>query len=583
MGLEDKMTHTPRAKYRHDGVNLFKGVTVPRQLGTLFLTMTIPKLYDFQQEIEVKTQTAMINKHRRILIQSPTGSGKTMMFAKNVYNADIKNKKTLIITDRIELLNGSDDTIKRFGIETKTILAGQKYPPVEYKHCIAMSQTLRLRIKENKWQDFFNSFDLVIIDEAHVQEFNVYFVEQAFKNNPFILAYTATPKRTGKQRQLSDDYSIMIPGPQIPELIARGFLVKDKYYAPRKFNINNIELNSFGDFKESQMFKRFEETISYTSIIENWQKICNDTISICFCVNIEHVLNTCKAFNDAGIKSKFIVSPISCPKFDPNMSDEQFVRYKEKKSLYDKYLLYMNQFSGSRDEIITEWKNGKFKVLINAGIYTKGFDYKQIETVIVLRSTLSEALWLQMIGRGSRIYPGKDFFNILDFGSNAERLGLYSQERVFSLSHNKSDGSGVAPVKECGYVAGKKKKDKYNKDGCGCLILTSKDICNYCGYVFEKEKIEIDINLIHIEYGDDNYSDNAEFSKFERIAESRGYKFGWVINQVIAKGGIDLLVKFAKYKDYKNSWIYSAEKRYEQAIKNYEEKMSKLSKDNKEK
>lgn len=544
----------------------------------------VPVLYYFQNDVREETRKAMLSGHRRIVVQSPTGSGKTMMFAKDVYEASKRGKKCLIITDRIELLNGSNSTLLLFNIKAEAITSGMKYPPKSYQHCVAMSQTLRLRISDKKWENFFNSFDLVIIDEAHIQEFNIYFTECAFKNNPYVLAYTATPYRSKKQRSLAEDYTYLVHGPQVPLLIKEGFLVKDKYYAPKYFDVTGLELNSFGDYKESQMFKKFEETISYQSVVKNWVDIANDTITICFCVNIEHTLNTCMAFNAAGIKSKFIVSPLSKPKFSSNFTDEQLVRYKQKVALYEKYEIYMALFSGNRDDVIAEWRSGKFKVLINTGIYTKGFDYKAISTVITYRSTTSISLWLQMLGRGSRPFPGKDHFIILDFGSNAERLGMYNQEREFSLFNNKNDSSGVAPVKECGVILGKKKKDKENKDGCGCLILATRKICNYCGYIFEQEKVEIDINLVHIEYSEDKFVYNGiDFVRLERKAEERGYKQAWIINNIISEGGIDAIIQYSKYKKYSNGWIHTVEKIYEKQIEAYNKKMLRMQQENKEK
>jgi superfamily II DNA or RNA helicase len=237
--------------------------------------------------------------------------------------------------------------------------------------------------------------------------------------------------------------------------------------------------------------------------------------------------------------------------------------------LYHKFVLYFNTYSGQRDRIISEWKSGKFNVLINTGIYTKGFDHKPIKTVILCRATTSEALYLQMIGRGSRIYPGKEYFNILDFGSNAERLGVYQQERVFTLEHRISGKEGIAPIKECGLINQKQKVDKYGNAGCGCLILASRKVCNYCGYIFETPKIEIDIDLVYIAQADNPFE---RFAKLERRAEERGYKQGWVINNVIAEGGSKALEEYAKYKAYSNGWIYRSQKLYEKAIQNYGKK-----------
>lgn len=530
------------------------------------------KLYDFQEKIINEVRTAIADKHKNILIQSPTGSGKTVIFSAITKSAQDKNKLVLIITDRIELLTGTDDTLKRFSVYTRAILAGQKEPPLAISNYVAMSQTLRKRIDKPSWNRFFMMFDIVIIDESHVQEFNIYFESKAFRSDAFILGFTATPIRLKKQRELKLDYSYLVVGPHIHELITRGFLVKDKYFAPKHFDINGLGLNSFGDYNEGEMFKRFEQTISYDSVVDNWEKIANNTITIIFCTNIEHTLNTCKAFNDRGIVSKFITSAVLRPKFDPDCNAEQLTRYKEKVALFVKFEAYMKTYSGARDRIISEWKTGKFKVLVNTGIYTKGFDHKPIETVILCRATTSEALYLQMIGRGSRISPGKDHFNILDFGSNAERLGVYQQERAFSLEHQKPGADGIAPVKECGLINQKPKIDKNGNPGCGCLILASKKICS-CGYIFETPKIEINIDLVYIEQIE---SPLEKFVNLERRAEERGYKQGWVINQVISDGGVAALEEYAKFKKYNNGWIYRSEKIYEQTIKSYREKMLKL-------
>lgn len=532
------------------------------------------KPYNFQSDIILNIRIAMLNRHKHILVQSPTGSGKTVIFSNIVYSANEKNTNCLIITDRMELLTGSEGTVEQFGINTSRILRGAKVPPNKTGHCIAMSQTLRRRIGNKAWIDFFNSFGIVIIDEAHVQEFNIYFEKKAFTNNPYILGFTATPKRLKKQRQLIQDYSILIQGLQIPELIARGFLVKDKYYAPRSFDTSGLKINSFGDFQESSMFKKYEKIITYKSVVDNWIKYANDTITLVFCVNIEHTIKTCIAFNKAGIKSKFVVSPLSKPIYDDKMTDEQFIRYQHKSALYELYIANMVKYSGNRFDVVQEWENGKFNILINTGIFTKGYDHRPIETIIVYRATTSETLWLQMVGRGSRTFEDKNYFNILDFGSNAERLGLYNQEREWNLNGNFSTAEGVAPVKECGIVRGKNKIDSNNNIGCGCLILASRQICNYCGYIFEQDIEEIEIDLIHIDYENEggNYK-GINFDRLERTAEERGYKFGWVINNVIAEGGAEALAAFQEYKKYKTEWLSRMKQHYGNALIKHDKKI----------
>lgn len=532
----------------------------------------IMKLYDYQLRLYSDIKKAMLSGHKRIIVQSPTGSGKTVIFSYIIEQVNNKNNRSLIITDRIELLKSSGHTLYDFDVKVDYITAGALLPPKEYQNVVAMSQTLRKRINYPEWKAFLNSFDLIIIDEAHVQEFNTYFINNVFADYRFILGFTATPKRFKKQRQMSEDYTHIIKGPQVQELIRLGYLCSDKYYAPHHFDSSNIKLNSQGDYKESELYDRFNKKIIYSSIIRNWKNLANNTITLVFCVNIEHAINTCVTFNEEGIDAKFITSPLSRPIFNEDCTDAEFVKYLEKKRVYELYEKSINVYSGDRTTIINEWKSDKFKVLVNVDIFTKGFDYQRIETIVVNRATISETLWLQMIGRGSRIYPGKTHFNILDFGSNAERLGMYSQERVWDLNGNYSISEGVAPVKECGVIKGVYKPDKYTNKGCGALILASSRVCNYCGYVFEQEKVELEINLVQIDTYNPAKFNNVDFAKIERQAEETGRKFGWVINMIIAQGGREALKAFAKYKCYKNGWLWRMSQQYDKAISNYEHK-----------
>ena len=163
------------------------------------------KLYTYQSKIINQVREAMKKGHKHIIVQSPTGSGKTVMFSYISKQMQAKNKRILILTDRIELLSETGGTLEQFNIKPCKITAGQTAPPATYYNCyIAMAQTLKNRINPKKykteWGHFFKSFDLIIIDEAHKQEFNHFFVdgENVF-NNAYVLGFTATPERTGKQ------------------------------------------------------------------------------------------------------------------------------------------------------------------------------------------------------------------------------------------------------------------------------------------------------------------------------------------------------------------------------------------------
>lgn len=533
------------------------------------------RLYDYQSDIIHQVRAAMSDGKRRILIQSPTGSGKTVIFSHIVSEMKKRGKRALIITDRVELLFETGGTLEEFHLSPFNILAGQMVqPPMQHQVYVAMSQTLRRRI--DKWPKFWKSFDVVIMDECHKQEFNPYFEQQAFPASTFILGFSATPMRTGKQRQLAEDFEVLIDGLQVPELIKRKRLVRDKYFGVSQHaDMSGVRLNSFGDYQESGMFERFNKRELYAGAVDNWKKYTPNTITLVFCVNIQHVIETCKAFNEMGIAAKFLTSEVARPVMGSTGGAE--VRYNEKMKEYENWKDAYLRFSGDRKQVLREWKQGRFKVLVNAGILTTGFNRKDIETIIINRATTSVPLWLQMLGRGSRTFPGKTHFNILDFGDNASQLGYYNQQRNWSLHHEEKKGGGAPPVKCCGQgdpISGKPgKPDKNNNPGCGSYVFASARICDFCGYIFEQEKQQKFADLVEIDYTPTpvNFEKNF-FNELEKEAESRGYKFGWVINRIIAEKGEDGLKDYGKSRNYQNGWFWQTKRRYQRQIDAYAEK-----------
>lgn len=502
-------------------------------------------LYPFQSTLVSEIRKRISEGHRWIICQSATGSGKTVIFSYMVSEMRKRGKRALIITNRIELLRETGGTLEQFGLSPAEITAGMNVYP-ESQVYIAMSQTLRNRIE--KWPEFFRSFDVVIMDEVHLQEFNVY--SGVF--DCIVLGFTATPVRTGSQRQLSEDFTATVTGPQVPELIRDGYLVPDRYYGIGEVDMNGVRISSLGDYQENEMFRRFDRPKLYAGVVENWQRIAPGSMTLVFCVNIQHTIKTCQAFNDAGIPAMFLTSDVAKPERGSEKHPDT-VKYNEKLRQYEYWKSGFVKWSGDRSDVIARWKAGEFPVLVNAGILTTGFNAPGIETLIVNRATVSVPLWLQILGRGSRTASGKDHFKVLDFGDNGRRLGYYNQQRDWSLIHDsRAKSAGAPPVKEC-----KGKTDEYGKTGCGCYVYASQVICPFCGYKFQIERQVSDVELVAVDY-----TDIPEWQKLEKYAEQRGYKQGWVIAQLAAKGGRDAVREYGRAKGYKPAWMWQVEKRF---------------------
>jgi superfamily II DNA or RNA helicase len=522
------------------------------------------ELRPYQQKAINEARQFFASGGKHAIIQSPTGSGKTVMFSYISENIVRKNNKVLIITDREELQKQAGGTLRDFNLQPFFIKAGTKYINHQQNVYVAMAKTLQNRLNNDLWRKWFlNDIDLVIIDECHIQTTN-YLFEDGLMKDKKVLSFTATPKRSGKMRQLGLDYEKIIHTVSVKELIELGYLVNDDYYGVGGVNLQGLKFDKMkGDYSEGDMYKRFNSAKLYKGVVKNWRDVANNTQTIVFCVNIEHAIKTCEEFQSQGVNAKFVVSNVGKPKEPKEISEGAMVRCQEKMKLYEHYQTAYKQWSGERSSLIAQFKRKEITVLINASILTTGFDEPTIETVIVNRATSSMALWLQMIGRGSRITPNKSHFTVLDFGDNASRLGHYTAPQRWSLWHDEGGkGTGIPPVKICGEdLMGKKIVGKSELKGCERMIMAMYKICPFCGFHYP-DKSSKEVELVGVAYDSEKFSAVAvkkvsemninELYSYYRL---KRHKPAWLWRQLYYKGGEEMLRTFGKQQNWTNGTI----------------------------
>ena len=519
-------------------------------------------LRPYQQKAKEDIRSAFSQGKKHVILQAPTGSGKTVIFSSIAKDIASKNNKVLILTNRAELLLQAGGSIKKVGLNSFYIQAGSRYVSNSFNSYIAMSQTLRRRVKEKYWIEFLKTIDLFIIDEAHIQEFNWLF-ELDFIKNKYVIGFTATPRRNGKMRQLGLDYEHLITSVTVKELIDMNFLVNDDYYGCDAPDMTGVEIDRMkGDYKENQMFKKFNSPQLYAGVVDNWIRLTPDTKTLIFCVNIQHCIETCLEFQKNGIDARFIVSDVSQPKLKNNPTDGEKVAFDERMKVYELYKQFRNIYSGEREKIFEDFATGQFPILINAGIATTGYDCPDIETIILNRATTSTTLLLQMIGRGSRIADNKTHFNILDFGGNCSRLGYYTESRIWGLWHDEFNGEGLPPVKTCGIDS--KGKPISNQKGCNRMILAAYKICPFCGFLYPDKVIEsIDLESIYFDI------QKKKAVKTKRIKDmtntdihdyykAKGHKPAWLWRQLWYKDGEKAIENFGNEFNWNKTTIQKA-------------------------
>ena len=505
------------------------------------------------------------------ILQAPTGTGKTVIFSELARRTVLNGKKVLILTDRAELLQQAGGSLKRVGLDAMYIQAGAKVVS-KTKNCyVAMSQTLKRRYKLKHWIGFLKTIDLLIIDEAHKQEFNYIFLSGIF-DKKHVIGFTATPERKGKMRQLGLDYERIILTISIPEAIERGYLVNEDYFEFVPPDVGGVEIDRLtGDYKASDLFKKYNNPTTYKGAVKNYKEHTPNTKAICFCINIEHCIRTAIEFNDAGISAKFIVSKVSPPKLKKPDNLGSVSQYNERKKVYDLYQKHKH-LTGERKQLFSDFKNDKFLILINVGIATTGYDEPTLLTGIVLRATLSNALWKQMRGRLSRPILDSDFnpsdikthFNTLDFGGNAKRLSHYKEFERWALWHKESKGEGLPPIKECGLDSGGEPIKSNGQNGCKRPILASYKICPFCGFKYPDKKIievELSCTIFDTETKQaiktPKIKDMTDIQLFEYWKE-KGHKTAWLWRQLWYRGREKSITNFGRVHGWKSGTIRKA-------------------------
>lgn len=452
-------------------------------------------------QVEAKKQVSEgWRNHKRQILALTTGSGKTYTFADMAKTAADRDKTVLILTHRTELFNQTYNSFGAIGVKPQ-VISPDSDEPVNFKGVfVAMVETLSRR---KHLLDNLNP-DLIIIDEAHFGNFTkvIYLYPDAF-----VLAVTATP--VGKH--FYEYYTNIVQTIDTPDLIKEGFLVPYKAYQMAD-DFSGLKKGVGGDYSEKSQYEHFSKEKLYDGVIEEWKKRCQGKKTIIFNCNIKHSNETAQAFRDAGIKSYSVTSKTS---------------------------------PADRERYMDEFENGDCMVLNNTSILTAGYDHPPIECVILNRATDSLTLFLQMIGRGSRLFPGKTGFICLDFGGNHNRHGLWSQPRRWELKAPKKKKKGEAVVKDC--------------PKCEAMLYGSARVCEYCGYEFPiaikslkdgvmEEYFEKDIPNKPIPE-----CDPEEIALLVRLGQLTANKAA----SIIKRRGREELEIFAHHMGYSPGWVYN--------------------------
>ena len=514
-------------------------------------------LFPYQQEFKRNIYKFLKSGGKHALCQGFMRMGKTITFGSIAKDFNENKRPVLILTDRGELLDQTGNSFKNLGLNPFYITAGCKRYSEDHLCYISMTQTLRNRVNSPYWIEFIQRFEkeqgIIIIDECHENIFNWLF-ESGLVDNTWLLGFTGSPSRRGKMVQFGVQYEKLIASPQPSELLKLDRLVQPDVYGFEAPSMDGVGVNSMnGDYNTTQLFNKFDKRSLYTGVVKNYSEICNNTTFVAYCVSKVHAIKTCIEFNEAGYNVKFIVSDTGKPKdLNCDATEGQKVRYEQNLENYDFYKKWFDVLSGERKKTYQDYIDGKFLGLMNVNCYTKGFDYPELQTVILNYKTISLTRYLQSAARGATASPSKLSYNLLDFGGNIGHFGMPLEDRLYSLWHESSDSKGLPPVKNCGYTSEGEPILVNGKKGCNRMILGSMTICPFCGFQYPAKVLtEGELSTLFLD------NQQKKVVKTKRLKDmtnaelhyywkSKGHKSGWLWRQLWYRGKEESIKNFGK-------------------------------------
>lgn len=444
-------------------------------------------LRDYQKELIINIRTAL-KKNRSVLVQSPTGSGKTAVAAYMILNAARKGKIVYFICHRQELIDQTAKTFRKVGINYFSYIAnGYSYDarsPIQ----ICSMQTLKNRLNHI-------IPDLVVLDEAHHVAAPGWAKVKEHFSKSFWVGLSATPIRLDGSG-LDAYFDDMVQGKSVAWLIEHGFLSDYNIYCPNRPDLSGVHVK-MGDYVKDELNKVMNKPSITGDIIKHWKKYAEGKRTIAFTYSIDHSKYMAEQFNLAGIKAIHLDA-----KSEPQ----------------------------ERRNAAKSFACGEFDVIFNVDLFGEGYDLSAqadmdvtVEAIIQARPTKSVALHLQQIGRALRPKNGAQAI-ILDHAGNCLQHGLPDDEREWSLAGNKGNKSK------------QKDEDDINIRVCKSCFAVHRFApkCPYCGYEYEikaRKVVESDGELVQIDkeaLRKKMRHEQAQAGSLEQLialGESRGYKY----------------------------------------------------------
>ena len=334
------------------------------------------ELRPYQQKARDSIHAEWEAGRSRTLLVLPTGTGKTIVFASVAADQVRAGDRVLILAHRGELLEQAADKLQRStGLVSAVEKAESTCLDSWFRVVVGSVQTLQRTARLERFpQDYFGT---IIIDEAHHAITDGYRRILDYFSGARVLGVTATPDR-GDMRNLGEVFDSLAFEYKLTDAIKEGYLCKIMAQTiPLKLDITSVTMSG-GDYAVGDLGTALDPYLE--QIAAEMAQRCKDRKTVVFLP----LIKTSQKFRDLLNAHGFRAAEV-------------------------------NGQSDDRRQVLADFDAGKYNVLCNSMLLTEGWDCPSVDCVVVLRPTKVRSLYSQMVGRGTRLSPGKTDLLLLDF------------------------------------------------------------------------------------------------------------------------------------------------------------------------
>ncbi|KAL3470257.1 P-loop containing nucleoside triphosphate hydrolase protein [Aspergillus californicus] len=366
-------------------------------------------LRDYQEECIQSVLDHVGHGHQRLGISLATGSGKTVIFTQLIGRIPPRNTtgdKTMIIVHRRELVEQAYRHCRlAYPNKTVEVEMGNRAASGYGDIIIASVRSLTSGDRLAKFDP--RRFKLVLVDEAHHIVAPTYRTALAHfglseksPDSPILVGVSATFSRFDGLK-LGAAIDQIVYHKDYTEMIEDNWLSNAMFTTVQsEANLSRVKKDKSGDFALGSLSEAVNTGKTNDITVRAWLANAAERKStLVFCVDVEHTKQLTERFRHYGIDARYITA--TTPKAE-------------------------------RDKQLDEFKQGKYRVLLNCGLFTEGTDIPNVDCVLLTRPTRSRNLLIQMIGRGLRLYPGKNDCHVIDMVATLD-TGVISTPTLFGL------------------------------------------------------------------------------------------------------------------------------------------------------